>query len=71
VNLAIDVEDVLPGLAVDGARLDLGQVGAEGGEFESAATSEPGRFSTEKAMLILFASGSGPLRRRRTRKKRV
>ena len=29
VDLAIDVEDVFPGLAVDGAGLNLGEVGAQ------------------------------------------
>src|SRR6201986_2066800 len=31
-DLAIDIEDVLPGFAMDRARLDLGEIGAQGGK---------------------------------------
>ena len=33
LNLAIDVEDVLPGLAVDGAGFDFGEIRADGGKI--------------------------------------
>src|ERR1700749_442979 len=31
-DLAIDIEDVLPGFAMDRARLDLGEIGPQGGK---------------------------------------
>ncbi len=72
LDLTIHIEDVFPGLAVNGRDSILVRLVPSAESSLSAATSEPGRFSTENARLSLFAMGSATASAvRLTRKKRV
>ena len=59
VELAIDVEDVLPGLAVDGAGLDFGEVGAQRRELGERRDQGAGAVFDRKRDADLICLGVG------------
>src|ERR1017187_10174797 len=59
VDLAIHIKDVLPGLAVDGAGLDFGEVGADGGEFRERGDEPSGTIFDGKGEADLVGLGIG------------
>ncbi len=72
VKLAIHIEDVFPWLAVHGAGLDLGQVGAQGGKLVQCGHQRARAVLNRECKADLVCSGSGIASpARRTRKKRV
>src|ERR1017187_6993926 len=59
VDLAIHIKDVLPGLAVDGAGLDFGEVGADGGEVRERGDERSGTMFDGKGEADLVGLGIG------------